>query len=50
MICMYMQACQTSDTDPSEISSIADGGTEEMWIDNDGTPYLFYTGPPNEAR
>ena len=45
-----MQACQTSDTDPSETSSIADGGTEEMWIDTDGTPYLFYTGPPNNAR
>ena len=26
---------------------IADAGTEEMWIDTDGTPYLYYTGPEN---
>ena len=31
--------------DPSEQYTIADAGTEEMWIDDDGTPYLYYTGP-----
>ena len=30
--------------DPSEQYTIADAGTEEMWIDDDGTPYLYYTG------
>ena len=24
---------------------IGDGGTEEMWTDTDGTPYLYYTAP-----
>ena len=32
--------------DPSQYD-IADAGTEEMWIDTDGTPYLYYTGPDN---
>ena len=31
--------------DPTQQYVIADAGTEEMWIDTDGTPYLYYTGP-----
>ena len=29
---------------------IASAGTEEMWIDKDGTPYLYYTGPDARLR
>ena len=41
----YVQVCQVSNVDPSQNYDIADPGTEEMWIDTDGTPYLYYTGP-----
>ena len=30
---------------PDLTFTIADAGTEEMWLDTDGTPYLYYTGP-----
>ena len=40
-----MQACQSSAFDPTLTFGLADAGTEEMWIDTDGTPYLYYTGP-----
>ena len=33
--------------DPPSQYDIADAGTEEMWINDDGTPYLYYTGPSN---
>ena len=31
--------------DPELVYDIADGGTEQMWIDTDGSPYVYYTGP-----
>lgn len=40
-----MQACQTSAFNPEVTYDIASGGTEEMFIDPDGVPYLFYTAP-----
>jgi hypothetical protein len=42
--------------DPNANHPIASGGTEEMWLDTDKTPYLYYTGPgdppedPNSKR
>lgn len=45
-----------SATDPNENHPVASGGTEEMWLDTDQTPYLYYTGPgpdptdPNSKR
>ena len=44
-LCIILyQACQQSVTDPIESYALANAGTEEMWIDTDGTPYLYYTG------
>ena len=31
--------------DPTFAYEIASNGTEQMWIETDGTPYLYYTGP-----
>ena len=42
-----MQICQVSNVDPTSNFDIADANTEQMWIDTDGTPYLYYTGPEN---
>lgn len=46
-LCAYLQACQTT-PDGAYNNRIAASGTEEMWIDNDGQPYLYYTGPDRE--
>ena len=43
------QICQVANFAPDTSYDIADVGTEEMWIDTDGTPYLFYTGPSNRC-
>ena len=43
------QVCQTSNLDPALSYDIADKGTEQMWIDTNGTPYLFYTGPDGRS-
>ena len=40
-----LQACQQSHSDRNKTYEIGDGGTEQMWIDTDGIPYAFYTGP-----
>lgn len=42
---MHLQVCQVSNYDPTTTFDIADPNTEEMWIDTDGTPYVYYTGP-----
>ena len=38
-----MKVCQSA-SDPPDEHNIADPGTEEMWIEADGTPYAYYTG------
>ena len=38
-----MKVCQTL-SDPPDEHNIADPGTEEMWIESDGTPYAYYKG------
>ena len=41
---MYnVKICQTA-SEPPDVHNIADPGTEEMWIEIDGTPYVYYTG------
>ena len=30
--------------DPTLVYEIASNGTEQMWIETDGTPYVYYTG------
>ena len=40
-----LQACQVSNFNEEVTYAIASAGTEEIYIDPDGTPYLFYTGP-----
>ena len=47
IILVIEQACQVSN-DNLQFWDIADAGTEQMWLDTDGTPYLFYTGPSND--
>lgn len=37
------QICQ-EDTDGNGYS-VAEDGSEQMWVDDDGTIYLYYTGP-----
>ena len=43
-----MKACQTL-ADPPDEHNIADPGTEEMWIETDGIPYAYYTGPDDRC-
>lgn len=38
-----MQNCQMNSNEKSGYI-IAKAGTEEMWIDDDGTPFLYYKG------
>ena len=45
--CNHFQICQVANFAPDTSYDIADVGSEEIWIDTDGTPYLFYTGPSN---
>ena len=40
----FVQACQKTNYIPIKYYDIASAGTEEMRIDTDGTPYVFYTG------
>ena len=40
-----LQACQQSLFASEYTYGIASNGTEQMWIDVDGTPYIYYTGP-----
>ena len=44
------QICQTSNFDPTQTYDIADAGTEQIWLDTDGTPYIYYTGPGDVQR
>lgn len=37
------------DSNPPDEHNIADPGTEEMWIEADGTPYAYYTGPDDRC-
>lgn len=39
------QSCQTSNFNPDITYSIASAGTEGIYIDPNGTPYVYYTGP-----
>ena len=43
----FNQVCQGANFDPTAHYRIADQGTEELWIDNDDGPYLYYTGSGN---
>ena len=31
-------------TEPTLMYQLAYSGTEQMWIETDGTPYIYYTG------
>lgn len=44
IISLLMQNCQI-DGDKGYI--IGDAGTEELWINEDGDPFLYYTGSDN---
>ena len=44
-LCGNVHVCQTSNFNDEITYSIASGGSEEMYIDADGTPYVYYTGP-----
>ena len=41
------QVCPEGNAGPDY--DIADGGTEQMWIDTDDTIYLYYTGPDSKS-
>jgi hypothetical protein len=41
----FLQVCQTSNLNETIAYPLAQAGTEQMYIDADGTPYVFYTGP-----
>ena len=45
MFVNLLQACQQSSFATDYTYEIASNGTEQMWIDVDGTPYVYYTGP-----
>ena len=49
LVIAYEQACQVS-SGQDQSWDIADAGTEQMWLDTDGTPYLYYTGPSNDPN
>lgn len=42
---IILQICQKVEYLGNSSYDIADAGTEEMWIDLDGVPYVYYTGP-----
>ena len=44
------QVCQIKKDNPNDHHDVANGGTEEMWLDEGGTPYLYYTGPGNDPN
>lgn len=43
----HTQVCQSAHFNTSFHHNIADQGSEEMWIDSELGPFLYYTGPGN---
>ena len=42
-ICQYIK-------DSNKLENLAPPLSEEMWIEEDGTPYVYYSNPSNQNR